>query len=491
MPAETVSGVSGGILPDTVRWSGGGWEGVEELPEATQDDWAADAGDSSAFAKAERVATEYAMRRAALMEKLPDGAVVIAAGFGLRYATAGIFYPFHQNTDLYYLCGLNEPDCAMVLEKRSATSHTFTLYVRPADPAKETWDGPVAGLEGAKSFFHCDKAEPIANLPNYLSQIIASPPRSLYTDLPLTSSAPDNTTPSHAASAPAIPAWTLYARPSSQKGTRKSFFSSSDPAGETTLLRCNPLGPLVANLRLIKSDAEVAVLRDAGRMTGRAMAECMRASQPGVGEAELQGVMEVGCRRRGADGLAGMLGEGEMVLMDAGAEYGGYAADCTRTWPVGGTFSREQREVYEAVLKVQRESIKKCTEKANVSLDQIQNMCFELLRVECSRLFGRKVTGAEMGRLYPHHIGHWLGLDVHDCASVSRTRKLKKGMVVTIEPGLYIPYDDAFPAKYQGIAVRIEDDIVVGETDPIVLTVEAPKEVADIEAVCNGDVRLS
>ena len=135
--------------------------------------------------------------------------------------------------------------------------------------------------------------------------------------------------------------------------------------------------------------------------------------------------------------------------------------------------------------------IKKCTEESDVSLNMLQDETFDLLREECSKLFKRSVSTQEMERLYPHHVGHWIGLDLHDTETVSRNTKLKPGMTLTVEPGLYIPNEPQYPEDFRGIGIRIEDDVAVGKTiaeGPLVLTAEAPKEVEDIEAVMSGSI---
>ncbi|KAJ3417595.1 hypothetical protein HDV05_000052 [Chytridiales sp. JEL 0842] len=456
-------------------------------------------------------AKEYRDRREALVEKIPDGSVALVAGFGLRYATSGIFYPFHQNTDLLYLSGFNEPDAAMVLEKNSSlkTGHKYTLYVRPRDRRNEVWDGPRSGISGAKSFFEADEAKPIHQLPDAISHILNTPLKTkearIFTDLPLTQTTkPIQSSASHAAHPPDTPAWTNHAQV--EVSSNPLLRAVKVPGFTDNRNKIKKLSDVVDSLRLLKSEAEIKVMRKAGQITGRAFVEAMAASKPNIPEAVLASTVEHGVRLRGADGLAyvpvvagganaltlhyvinkGLVNDGEMVLMDAGAEYAGYAADVTRTWPVSGKFTPAQRDVYESVLKVQKECIKRCTEEADVTLDNIQNLAFELLRVECSRMFGRRIGMGEMNSLYPHHVGHWLGLDVHDTASVTRSTKLREGMVVTIEPGLYIPSSGPYPPEYRNIGIRIEDNIAVGKTSPIVLTTEAPKEVADIEAVCAG-----
>ncbi|TPX54729.1 hypothetical protein PhCBS80983_g05807 [Powellomyces hirtus] len=454
---------------------------------------------------------EFKARRARLVSRIEENGVVIVPGYGLRYATNGIFHQFHQSTDLLYLCGIDEPDCALVLEKTTA-GHKMILFVRPRDKSREMWDGPRAGFDGAVHFFGADEAKPIDTLPAYIDAL-ASSSRPIYTDLAVNPPGPSvldsthihvNDTKTHASSAPPIDR-------SITNVIQRNVFGTTTRNNSTR--RVNPLGSLLAEQRLNKSPAEVAIMRQAGRITGRAFVQMMRETKPGVGEHDLWAVAEHSVKRQGASRLAyvpvvaggenaltihyvlndQLLTDGAVVLVDAGGEYGGYASDVTRTWPVNGKFTKEQRELYEIVLRTQRACIAKCTgdEGANISLDDLQREAFDMLRAECSTLFGRAVTNKEMNTLYPHHVGHWLGLDVHDTSSIRRTTTLKSGMVVTIEPALYIPHGDTrYPPGYRGTAIRIEDDVVVGGKEtgyaPIVLSVEAPKEVDDVEAVMAG-----
>ncbi|CAG8710782.1 13628_t:CDS:2, partial [Racocetra fulgida] len=155
-------------------------------------------------------------------------------------------------------------------------------------------------------------------------------------------------------------------------------------------------------------------------------------------------------------------------------EYCGYASDVTRTWPVNGKFTEPQKELYEAVLNL-------CTEAEDISLNEIHEISVEFMKEELSNI-GFDLSEGDVDRvLYPHHVGHYLGLDVHDTHYIDRSRRLLRGMVITIEPGIYIPPNDAYPQKYHGIGIRIEDNVVVGTTDPIVLSSTTPKEIVDIE----------
>lgn len=227
----------------------------------------------------------------------------------------------------------------------------------------------------------------------------------------------------------------------------------------------------------------------------------MKASHGGISEQMIQAHFEFEIKKRGADSLAyvpvvaggtnaliihyvankQLVCDGQLVLVDAGAEYGGYVSDITRTWPVNGKFSTPQRLLYEAVLRTNEASIAKCRE--GVSLDTIHYESVVMLHRECQVLFKRPVSDAEMNALYPHHISHYLGMDVHDTFSIPRSIPLKPGMVVTVEPGLYIPNDPVKYGHFAGIGVRIEDDVLVGENGPVVLTGAAPKQVDEIEAI--------
>jgi intermediate cleaving peptidase 55 len=186
-----------------------------------------------------------------------------------------------------------------------------------------------------------------------------------------------------------------------------------------------------------------------------------------------------------------IFGDGDTVLVDAGGEYGGYVADITRTFPTWhkARFSEAQRELYEAVLGVQRRCVAGCTVKRGVSLDGLHGMAEEGLR-EALKGLGFDVRGRNMEVLFPHHVGHYVGLDVHDTPGWSRRDTLQAGQAVTVEPGVYVPDDDRWPERFRGVGVRIEDCVVVGSEDPLVLTAEAPKEVVDIEALKEEGLEL-
>lgn len=172
------------------------------------------------------------------------------------------------------------------------------------------------------------------------------------------------------------------------------------------------------------------------------------------------------------------------MLVDAGGEYGSYATDITRTWPVSGHFSPAQRDLYEAVLTVQRTCVSLCRANAGLSLDAIHRAAEDGLKRELQGLgFDLGARGRTVDVLFPHHVGHYVGLDVHDVPGYGRSIALKKGHCVTVEPGVYVPDDERWPEHFRGLAVRIEDSVAVDDEGPTVLTTEAVKEVVDIEAL--------
>lgn len=177
-----------------------------------------------------------------------------------------------------------------------------------------------------------------------------------------------------------------------------------------------------------------------------------------------------------------VLRENELVLVDGGGTYGGYISDITRCWPVDGKFTDPQRDLYQAVLNVQRSCIAMCRESASISLDKLHDIAEEGLKDQLTQI-GFDMSGKAIEKLFPHHLGHYIGLDVHDSVGYSRKIVLQETNCITIEPGVYVPVDDRWPKHFQGMGIRIEDSICIRADDPYVLTTEAVKEVVDIEAL--------
>ncbi|CAG8723280.1 316_t:CDS:10, partial [Acaulospora morrowiae] len=379
------------------------------------------------------LAMEYELRRALLMERLPENSIAISLGY--RF---------------------NEPDAAMVLgtldeKNNSRRGYKMTMFVPPKNPSVEMWEGPRTGVIGAameSSRFNSKVKEIIKNY------------EEIYIDLP--------------------PRTNILSTDNIQKNINRACVK--------------PLSKIIQDLRVIKSDAEINLMKKAGEITGKAFIQTMKFTKPGLLEHDLYAKIDFECRKHGAQFLAYvpvvagginaltmhyvrndmLLRDGELVLMDAGGEYHGYASDITRTWPINGKFTQAQREIYEVVLKL-------CTEEENISLNGIHEASVQIMKEELINLGFDLVEGDVDRVLYPHHVGHYLGLDVHDTHDLDRSRRLLSGMVITIEPGIYIPPNDAYPKKYHGMGIRIEDNVLVGKTDPIVLSSTSPKEIVDIE----------
>ncbi|KAF2837609.1 xaa-pro dipeptidase app [Patellaria atrata CBS 101060] len=426
-------------------------------------------------------AQEYADRRSNLAKALPKNSIAVLAASELKYRSGAVFYEFHQDPDFFYLTGFNEPEALAIIEKTGSDSeYSFHLYVRPKDPKAELWDGARSGVQAAQDVFNADEVGDI-NVSDKIIPEIVNSSKTVYTDLP-------NTLRSNSFFAE-------YFSGASKFG-REGFGSVLANATSTTV---KPLRPLMNDLRIIKSAAEIANMRKAGQASGRSISEAMRSVF--ATERELAAFLAYKFTMHGCDGQAyvpvvaggknslsihyvrndDVLTEGELVLVDAGGEYGGYITDITRTWPVNGKFSPAQHDLYQVILDVQRTCVALCRESAHMSLDGLHKVAEKGLRDALSGL-GFDMSGNALETLFPHHLGHYIGLDVHDAPGYSRRGNLKDGMCITIEPGIYVPDSDRWPEAFRGIGIRIEDSVCVQAEHPLVLTTEAVKEVVDIEA---------
>lgn len=263
-----------------------------------------------------------------------------------------------------------------------------------------------------------------------------------------------------------------------------------------------PLRSLMNELRVTKSEAELDCMRRAGHVSGRVITEAMRNSY--TTEKQLWADLSYGFRSQGLDGeayvpvIAGgtnalsihyvrndqVLSLEDVVLVDAGGEYGGYITDITRTWPVNGQFSPAQKDMYEMILAVQKSCISLCREDADTSLDKLHRVAENGLRNGLKDLGFDTSRADALETLFPHHVGHYIGLDVHDAPGYPRTDRLRENHCITIEPGIYVPEgDERWPAHFKGLGIRIEDSVIVGKEKVEVLTETAFKDVQDIEVL--------
>jgi Xaa-Pro aminopeptidase len=427
----------------------------------------------------------HRQRRERLMGMLGDGAALLLVAPPEVYRNADVHHTYRISSDFYYLTGFTEPESAMLY--RPGADRPYILFVRPRDPDKERWEGRRVGVEGAVERLGADAAYEIEELEDRLPELIATTTDLLY---PLGENPEADRILGRAVA-------TLRGRP--RRGRRPPQ-RIADPHYS------------LHELRLRKDADELATLRKAAAITEEAHRAAMALAAPGVNEGELEAIVNYIFRRRGGAGpgygtIVGAganatilhyvendqpLADGDLVLIDAGCELAFYTADITRTFPASGTFSAPQRRVYEVVLKALEEAV--ALSRSGNTLDTLHARCVEILTegmVELGLLEGpasARIEDETYKRYYPHQTSHWLGMDVHDVGSYTTAgepRPLEPGMVLTIEPGLYIPADDEqAPAELRGIGVRIEDNILITDGDPENLTQATPKTIDAIEAAC-------
>ena len=423
-------------------------------------------------------AQEYADRRTKLAEKLPDKAIAIVAASNIQFRSGSVFYEFHQDPDFLYLTGFNEPEALAVIGKDvTGTDHTFHLFVREKDAKAEIWDGARSGTQAARDVFNADETGDVAKLKKVLPELVGEASQ-VYTDI--TNSDPNQT------------------------ALRRLLFGAGRKSTEFAEMiepkKVHGLRGLMNDLRALKSPAEIELMRKAGKASGRAHTEAMR--QAWTREKQLDAYLRYRFIANGCDTSAfepvvaggknalgihyvrndDVLQDDELVLVDGGGKYGGYIADITRTWPVGGRFSDAQKDLYQAVLTVQRTLISLCRGSANMSLDKLHTVAEEYLSNELKQI-GFDMSSKAIEKLFPHHLSHYIGMDVHDTIGYTRKTVLREGHCITIEPGIYVPDDERWPKHFRNMGVRIEDSVSVQEGSPYVLTTEAVKEVVDIEAL--------
>jgi Xaa-Pro aminopeptidase len=417
------------------------------------------------------------------MRRMDENSVAILAGAREATRSNDTHFRYRQDSDFYYLTGFEEPESIAVIAP-AHKEHPYMLFVRPRDPEREIWDGRRAGTDGAKEQYGADAAFTFAEFPEKLGDLINNA-RQLYYRL--------------GADAELDEMLVSQIR-RMRAGVRRGIMppeSITDP------------GAIIHEMRLIKSDAEIETMKRSADIAAEAHREAMKTARPGLKEYEIEALIEYVFRRNGASAPAyssivgsgpnatilhyisndATLLDGELLLIDAGAEYGGYASDITRTFPINGRFTDAQRDIYELVLEAQTTCIEMV--KPGVTIDELHNRSVEILTAGMVRLGllegdpQKLIEEETYKRFYMHRLSHYLGMDVHDVGRYQldgQPRPLEAGIVITIEPGLYIASDaEAVPDKYRGIGIRIEDDVLVTDEGRRVLTDEAPKQIDEIE----------
>ncbi|MEL6722547.1 MAG: aminopeptidase P N-terminal domain-containing protein [Pseudomonadota bacterium] len=425
----------------------------------------------------------YQHRRARLMQALGTDCVAIIPTATEQVRNKDTHFPFRPGSDFYYLTGFNEPEAVLVLVPGRSEGEVM-LFCRENDAKAERWEGRRTGLTAAVTELGVDQALPWRELDQHLPKLLGAT-RRLFYDLG-----------THSDFDQRMLRWVSQVRQSSRSQ------SAFDLLALSTHLHA---------MRLRKDPDELATMRRAAKLSAVAHVELMRQCRPGMYEYELAALFAYQCQSQGAQALAypsivaggehacvlhyvannAPLQDSDLILVDAGGELDGYAADITRTFPVNGRFSEPQRQLYELVLAAQTAAI------AQVQVGQpwdaphqaaVRVLAEGLLRLGLLRgSLAQVLKDKTYQRFFMHRTSHWLGLDVHDVGAYAvegQPCRLEPGMVLTIEPGLYIPSgSEDVAACWQGIGIRIEDDVVVGQDGPEVISAAVPKTVSEIEAL--------
>ncbi|HMJ13093.1 MAG TPA: Xaa-Pro aminopeptidase [Polyangiaceae bacterium] len=427
--------------------------------------------------------SEFAERRKRVLSALQPGILLVfAAPTAIR--NNDVEHEYRQDSDFFYLSGFDEPDSVLVLTTRG--EQCFQLFVRPRDPEREVWDGARAGVDGAVAEFGASAAFPIAEFEAKLPELLQDQERLFY----------------RLGKEQSHDALVLSALERTRaKGRLGSSWPTQivDPA------------TVIHEMRLFKSGEEVELMRSAAAITRDAHVRAMAETRAGRYEYEIEAVLRERFHAGGAErcAYAPIVGSGpnatvlhyrrnnrrmqpgDLLLIDAGCEYRYYACDVTRTFPVSGKFSAAQQELYEIVLEAQLASID--ATRPGSTLDAVHQRSVQRITEGLVRLGiiqGPTEAALEEQRYKPyfmHRTSHWLGMDVHDVGRYHRggtARELEPGMVITVEPGIYISQNAPVPEQYRGIGIRIEDDVLVTREGHVVLTESIPKSVAEIEHAC-------
>ncbi|XP_004527376.1 probable Xaa-Pro aminopeptidase 3 [Ceratitis capitata] len=405
--------------------------------------------------------------------------VVIIPSASKKYMSDKIPYIFRQNSDFYYLSGCLEPDSVLVMTINEKEDIKSMLFMRPKDKHAELWDGARTGVDNAPDLFGVDEAYPVEQFYKVLKKYIVSEKPFVWFDTPSTD----------------------------QPNVAKDVQEAADNISE---LKSPSL--FIQSMRLYKSPAEQDLMRKTCQIASRAINEVISESRPGISEQHLFAAVDYKCRIKNASHLAyppvvatgnnattihyisntQLTKSGEMVLMDAGCEYGGYTSDITRTWPIDGSFTPTQKVLYDVVLQLQKELISTLLKTGGETLDQLfDTMCIKLGKYLQEVGIVPKSISDDIGyaragyKFCPHHVSHYLGMDVHDTPLIPRSLPVQPGMVCTVEPGIYIGQDrQDVPKEFRGIGIRIEDDVLITADNNVeILTAECVKDREEMENI--------
>ncbi len=397
-------------------------------------------------------------------------------------------FKFHQDPDFQYLTSFPEPDAVAIISPASK-KNPYTLYVRPKDEKMEIWYGRREGVDGAKKNYKADKAVSIEQLAKDFAKLVNGHEK-LYYRFGVDKN---------------LDAIVLKYLSAQRFGRLKTPYPPHTIIDPTILIH---------EMRLHKTPEEVKLMQRAGEIGAEAHILAMQSCKPGMNESEIEATIEHYFRMNGAVGVAynsiigggknacilhyvennAPLKDGDLLLIDAGCNYQGYSSDITRTFPINGKYTQAQRDVYDVVLEVQLACVE--LTKVGVTVKERQKASIELLTegmVKIGLLKGKVkdlIKKKAYLKYYMHGVGHYLGLDVHDAGryftdqAAKTSRPFEAGMVLTVEPGIYVPPNDkSAPAKFRGIGIRIEDDVLITETGNVILSAKVPKNADEIEAL--------
>lgn len=435
---------------------------------------------------------EFQARRNKLLAHMQNASIFLLAGAKMHDRNNDVQYAFRQDSDFYYLTGFNEADALLALSKNNDGDASYVLFNLAKDPHAEIWHGKRAGQEDACKLFAADNAYDIKDIDQVMPNLLANKKIIYY---PLAANQDFDLQ---------VLTWL--------RTVKYSFAHKSK--SEDIAIKFVPetfidVVPFIHEMRLFKSATEIADMRKAAEVSALAHTKLMQTCKPGQMEYQLEATFNQYCLNAGCRGLAyqsivaggnnsctlhyvnndQILKDGDLVLVDAGAEYNYYAADITRTFPVNGKFTPEQKEIYNLVLAAQLSGIAEI--KPGNTFERVQMAILQIIVAGLVRLeiltgdVTQLIKDKAYHRFYMHSSGHWLGLDVHDVGKYKlncKWREFAPGMILTVEPGIYIAKDSPNVAhKWWGIGVRIEDDVLVTATGNEVLSQHAPKQIAEIE----------
>tara|TARA_R110002074_G_scaffold66983_6_gene157906 strand:+ start:10290 stop:11603 length:1314 start_codon:yes stop_codon:yes gene_type:complete len=432
---------------------------------------------------------EFVKRRRYLAEQMGENSIAILPSSTIKSRNRDVDFHFRQDSDFYYLSGFNEPDAVLVIIPGRAHGESV-LFCRERNPAKEMWDGYIMGPDRVKSLTGIDDAFPISDIDDILPGMIEGTDKVFYS---MGLDAQFDTK---------VMEWINI--------IRSKVRSGAHPPGEFVALE-----HALHELRLFKSAAEVKVMAEAAEISAIAHIDAMKICKPGLSEYHLESIIQHAFANHGArfnayPSIVGggdnacilhyienqsKLKAGDLVLIDAGCELDCYASDITRTFPVSGEFSLEQRSLYQIVLDAQYaaiEAVKPGNHWNHPHEAAVRVITQGLIKLGLIEAELEEAIEKELYKpFYMHRTGHWLGLDVHDVGEYKiggEWRLLEPGMVLTVEPGIYVaPSNKAVAKKWRGIGIRIEDDVLVTKSGCRVLTETVPKEINEIEALMAGD----